>query len=74
MSKHKRLTKKQKIQFCLSEAGELQFQAKNHRSYAQNGAKNKDEKTWHLNAALYKEAQARGYFKFIEKLEDKTTN
>lgn len=71
MAKVARVTTKQKIAICWSEAGELQFQAKNHRAYAQNGAKNQEEKEWHLAAALYKEAQARGYINLAAKFETK---
>lgn len=71
MAKVRSLTAKQKIRICWAEAGELEFQAKNHRAYAQNGAKTQEEKDWHLGAALYKEAQARGYMKLAERIKQK---
>jgi hypothetical protein len=71
--KKTRLTKRKRIALCYAESAELEFQAKNHRSYARNGAKTQEEKDWHLGAALYKEAQARGYLKLAAKIEQEPT-
>jgi len=64
----RRLTRKRKIAMCYAEAGELRFQARGHRALALNGLE--EERSAHLQMALYKEAQARDYMKLAIELSE----
>ena len=66
----KKLTKKQQIAFAIGEAGELNRQAQLHFSFARN-AQTSEERIQHSQIGQYKAAQARGYLRLSDEIENK---